>query len=313
MAFSRQVPVFTDAMRAKITKSREPHVSALGIRLLLWVYRYCGVRCCYALITIVIACAYPFLRSARAASAEFLAQWQLFTNKKSPSVFSHLCTFARTLADRLACRAGFFDASRVRRVSESDQETLSSLYRRGCGVFCITSHVGCFDMLRVLFDCTREDMAGEIHVFMDTAASRAFSSLQLRYGGEKLEAYVHSVETLGPALSMQMVEKLEQGAMVVMAGDRIWRDEDSANYVVPFLGREARFPRGCFRWAAALGVPVYTISLLQNKGAYDMYVKCLSEHGDIKAKSLMLSYVKQLEELCCGYPSNWFNFYHFWK
>ncbi len=293
--------------------NRETHVSGLGIRLLLWVYRHCGQRSCRVLVAAIIACAYPFLRRARYASRVFRRQWSQYTGKRANSGFAHLRTFAYTLADRLACRAGMFDMNRVRVCTPAAYEELTNLYRKGRGVFCVTSHLGCFDMLRVLFDCTRGDMPGEIHVFMDTTATQAFARQQLRYGGQDLETYVHAVQDLGPALSMQMAEKVEQGAMVVMAGDRTWREGERANYSAPFLGRIANFPRGCFRWAASLGCPVYSFCLAENGGMYDLHVECLSPEGEMKAEPLANHFSQILQNLCCLYPLNWFNFYNFWK
>lgn len=300
-------------MRAAVTRPAETHVSGWGIRVLLWSYRYFGFRFCRAWIAVIVACAYPFLGKAKQGLLSYHAQWSLFTGKSAPGLFRHICTFAYTLADRLACRAGFFNTSRVRVISSAEYEELTSLYQQGQGVFCIVSHLGCFDMLRVMFDCTREDMKGEIHVFMDKAATQVFAEQQLRYGGARLETYVHAVQDLGLVLSMQMAEKLEQGAMLVMAGDRTWRSDSSANYMTSFLGLDAAFPRGCFRWAAALKVPVYTMSLLENNGHYDLHIRCLSAEGKEKARSLLERFVEHLENLSYRYPTNWFNFYHFWK
>ncbi len=288
-------------------------MSGVGIRLLLWVYRCCGQRVCRALITCIIGVSYPFLRKARESSSSYRQHLSRFTGGKKLSGFAHLRTFAYTLADRLACRAGVFQMNQVHVRTPESYAELTDLYRRGCGVFCISSHVGCFDMLRVLFDCTRDDMPGEIHVFMDTDATKAFARQQLLFGGKSLETYVHSVQELTPALSIEMAQKVEQGAMVVMAGDRVWRDDERANYSLPFLGQPARFPRGCFRWAASLGCPVYSFCLAENGGNYDLTVECLSAEGMEKAESLACRFSEMLERLCCQYPQNWFNFYNFWK
>lgn len=300
-------------MCARVNKPRETYVSGAGIALLLFVYKVFGQRVCRCFIAAVIFFAYPFLRPARQASAAFRKQWEQFTSTRCISSLKHLRTFAYTLADRLACRAGLFRFDQVRVCTPEATESLTALYRQGKGVFCIVSHLGCFDMLRVLFDSTREGMAGEIHVFMDSGATQAFVRCQKRYGGAQLENLVHSVEELGPALSMEMAQKLDEGAMLVMAGDRIWRDSDAANYEFSFLGRPAWFPRGCFRWAAAMKVPVYSLCLAENGGKYDLHVECLSARGEIKAEPLAEAFVASLEKLCCRYPANWFNFYHFWK
>lgn len=300
-------------MHARVKQTRETYVSGGGISLLLLVYRLFGQRVCRFLIAGIVLCSYPFLGPARRASAAFRKQWAHFMAAPCVGGMTHLRTFAYTLADRLACRAGLLHFNRIRVCTPEPVETLTALYRQGKGVFCIVSHLGCFDMLRVLFDSTREDMAGEIHVFMDTRATQEFTRHQLRFGGAQLEHLVHSVEDLGPALSMEMAEKLDNGAMLVMAGDRIWRDSADANYELPFLGRPAWFPRGCFRWAVAMKVPIYSLCLAENGGKYDLHVECLSAQGEIAAKSLAAAFVSSLEKLCCRYPANWFNFYNFWK
>lgn len=300
-------------MCARVNRSRETYVSGAGIALLLFVYKLFGQSACRCLTAVVVFLSYPFLRSARRASASFRKQWELFTSTRCVSGLTHLRTFAYTLADRLACRAGLFPFHLVQVCTPETVESLTALYRQRKGVFCIVSHLGCFDMLRVFFDSSREEMAGEIHVFMDTRATQAFVRYQKRYGGAQLEDMVHSVETLGPALSMEMAGKVDAGAMLVMAGDRIWRDSADANYEFSFLGRKARFPRGCFRWAAAMKVPVYSLCLAENGGRYDLHVECLSADGDTQAKSLAAAYVASLENLCCRYPANWFNFYDFWR
>lgn len=296
-----------------MNKHREAFVSNTGIGLLLWIYRTCGQRVCRAVVACIVLFAYPFLRRGRKTTAAFLRQWRAHNGKRACSPFRNILTFAYTLADRLACRAGLLDMRNVNVCTPDEYQQLTSLYLRGCGSFCLVSHLGCFDMLRVMFDCTRKDMRGEIHVFMDSMATRNFSEQQLKYGGEKLEMYAHSVQDMSPALSMQMVEKLEQGAMMVMAGDRVWRDEESANYTFNFLGKEARFPRGCFRWAAIMGCPVYFICLAEHEGRYDLHVKCLSNGTATQARTLAEQYAATLENFTEQYPSNWFNFYNFWK
>lgn len=265
------------------------------------------------MIFAVVACAYPFLGKIRRVSRVYRRQWQLYCGKKAPSGFRHILTFAYTLADRLAFRAGYFDTRRIRILSPEHYASLNKLYQSGGGMFCITSHLGCFDMLRVMFDCTQKGMKGEIHVFMDKLATLAFSRMQQQFGSRHLESFVHDVQQLSPALSMMMAEKVENGAMMVMTGDRVWRDDASANYEQKFLGRSAQFPRGCFRWAAALSCPVYSFALLENKGYYDLHIDCLSFNGSEKAEVLLERFVENLQQLCRDYSVNWFNFYNFWK
>lgn len=290
---------------------REVPVCEWGVRLVLWVYAHLGRRVAVWLVGGIMLFAYPFLRKARCASREYRQRWQEYTGRPCCSGFSHLYTFSCTMADRLACRDKLFGMEQVAVQTPAEYEELCARYRRREGVFCIASHLGCFDMLRVLFEDPAQGQGGEIHVFMDTAATVQFARMQSRYA-TRSDLFVHSVEELGLALSMEMAQKLDDGAIVVMAGDRVWRTGAKANIRVPFFGREADFPRGCFKWAAALQCPVYTFCLTEQGAHYDLCVRCLSADGAASAQNLAEAYVRTLEEWCILYPQNWFNFYSFW-
>lgn len=291
---------------------REVPVSQCGIRIVMWVYRYLGQRACRCLVALLLLSAYPFLRRARQASAEFRSQWAAHTGRSACSGIRHLLTFAYSMADRLACRSGLLGMEQVNICTPEAYKELCERYYRHEGVFCVASHLGCFDMLRVLFEDPAQGKGGEIHVFMDTAATQQFMNMQKRYASRS-DLFVHSVQELGVGLSVQMAHKLEEGAMVVMAGDRVWRSGKRSVYRVPFLGKAASFPRGCFNWAAALECPVYTFCLVSKGKGYDLQVRCLSENGHLDGESLAVTFANTLQEWCELYPENWFNFYSYWS
>ena len=297
---------------ASAVSQREVPMCKAGILLLMWVYRCLGQCACRCLVWVVMLFAYPFLRSARRASASFLQQWRVYTGRRGCSSFRHLLTFSYTIADRLACRMGLFERERVRICTPEAAQELMGCYRRGEGVFCIASHLGCFDMLRVLFAEPAQKGGGEVHVFMDTTATEAFMRMQSRYACCS-DLFVHDVHGLGVGMSILMAQKLESGAVVVMAGDRLWREGRRAELQEVFLGRKTAFPRGCFSWAAALCCPVFTFCLAEHCGMYDLHVRCLSrERGGAKTAQLAHEFVHTLEEWCLLYPANWFNFYSYW-
>ena len=293
------------------TREREVPVSRLGILILMWVYRRLGRRVCRGLVVVIMLCAYPFLTRARRFSREFRQQWAAHTGRHACSGFRHLLTFAYTLADRLACRDGLLGMEQVVvRTPEAYQE-LCERYRRREGVFCVASHLGCHDMLRVLFENPAHGRGGEIHIFMDTAATEQFMRMQSRYANRS-DLFVHSVQEFGMGLSLRMAQKLEEGALLIMAGDRLRHTGKRAALRLPFLGREAELPHGCFRWAAAMNCPVYTFALVAQGSKYDLLVRCLSADGKASALELAQGFVCTLEEWVGLYPENWFNFYSYW-
>lgn len=298
--------------------SREVRSSRLGIWFLLQVYRWCGQRVTRWLITLVLACIYPWLRQARKASGEYQTHWQKVAGRRFPGgTFRHVLTFAWGLADRLACWQGYFDCRKIRVRTPLEYETMTARYMNGQGGFCLVSHLGNFELLRAIFTPITEKKGAGIHVFMDTAATQGFVNAQRELAPHADVLRLHSIRELDVGMSMRMAQAVEEGSLVIIAGDRhhvASKDLASKGYRMRFLGEEAMFPRGSFRWAGALGCPVYSLFLLESGGRYDLQIRELANGEErVKAEHLVEDYVQHLEEMCLQYPLNWFNFYSFWS
>jgi hypothetical protein len=112
---------------------------------------------------------------------------------------------------------------------------------------------------------------------------------------------------------------LEQGKFVGMLADRSLGD--AAAIAVSFLGQPALFPTGPMRVAAALGRPViFMTGLYRGANRYHVVFRPIADFSQRVAggrEAAMLEavarYAAILEEYCRSDPSNWFNFYDFWK
>lgn len=109
---------------------------------------------------------------------------------------------------------------------------------------------------------------------------------------------------------------LQQGEIVSIPGDRVFGSQKTVT--VDFLGTPAKLPLGPFTVAALRGLDVLTVNVMkQNMKTYKIYVTPL--HYDKQAprkqqvQQLAEGYVAELERILHQYPTQWYNYFEFWK
>lgn len=227
-------------------------------------------------------------------------------------VARHIHTFAATILDRL-----FLLSENTRRfdVRTFGLDTLHRHLDAGRGVLLFGSHLGSFEVLRVLSQ-QRPEFA--IRVVLDRAHGKAMTEL-LDTLNPEIAATVIDAGQDGPSVALAIGAALEQGAMVALLVDR--SQEGGVTRPVPFLGAPAEFPVAPWLLAAVLKVPVMLAFGLYRGGAhYDLVFEPFSEGVDLPRRdrqagvdALIRRYAERLEHHVRSAPYNWFNFYDFWK
>ena len=90
-----------------------------------------------------------------------------------------------------------------------------------------------------------------------------------------------------------------------------------------FLGKEAEFPAGPFYLATKFNVPVsFVFAMKERKYHYHFFASKPESfyHPQLNLKNrendirkLLSNYISAIEIQVKKYPSQWFNFYRFWK
>lgn len=224
----------------------------------------------------------------------------------------HVHTFASTILDRVFLLGGDLDRYDV---TVTGLDELHALLDQNRGVLLFGSHLGSFDVLRVLAT-KRPDYI--IRVVLDKAQSPTLMKL-LDALNPTIAASVIDAAQDGPSVAIAMKTALDEGALVAMLVDRARPDEPAIP--TPFLGDMARFPTTPWLVAAALKVPVALgFGLYRGGNRYDLHFESF-EHDHVqvprqaRAEALALlirRYAGRLETMTRHAPYNWFNFYDFW-
>ncbi len=229
-----------------------------------------------------------------------------------PEVARHIHTFAATILDRLYLLS---ESTRRFEVAVSGVETLHRHLDAGRGVLLFGSHLGSFEVLRVL---SRQRPEYRIRVVLDRAHGRATTEL-LDALNPEIAATVIDAGQDGPSIALAVGEALAQGAMVALLVDRS-HDGGQTEEVV-FFGEPAGFPVAPWMMAAVLKVPVMlAFGLYRGGNRYDLVFEPFSEGIALPraqrrqgVAALIQRYAARLEHHARDAPYNWFNFYDFWK
>ncbi len=223
----------------------------------------------------------------------------------------HVHTFASTILDRLFLLDG---EERRFRIDVHGVEALAAKVDEGRGVLLFGSHLGSFEVMRVL---SRQRPGLKLRVVLDKAHSRALTQL-LDALAPEIAAGVIDASQDGPALMLQIQQAASEGALVALLVDRTLPGQPSVQ--VPFLGAPAPFPLAPWQIAAVLKLPIVLgFGLYRGGNRYELAFEAFSEgldlprgRRDAALAALIAGYAARLEHHARRAPYKLFNFYDFW-
>lgn len=273
---------------------------------LISMLRYVDVRVFYlfAAVCVIPFCLmaspsrriiYRYMRQ-RQQMGRWRAAWLTYVNH---------CLFAQVVIDRFALYAG-----KRMRLNIQGLEHYQRCAERAEGFVILSSHIGCYEM------------AG----YELNSADKVFNALV--FDGEKATVK-HNRQRVFDANHIKMIpvcadgshlfeihRALADGEVVSIPADRVLGSPRTV--AVRLLGAEAQLPLGSFSVPAMQGVDVLTIHVMKTRAKeYTVYVTPLAYDHDAprkqQVKQLADGYAAQLEQMLKRYPTQWYNYFDFWK
>ena len=290
--------------------------SRLGLNTVFACYRLFGGRVARWLLYPVIVYFFLTGRRARAASLDYLGRVHRRLGLAPPrwrDSFRHMRAFGESGLDKLAAWLGKLDIP----VDFPDQAEYERLAASGHGALLIGSHLGNLEMARAL---ATQERRMTVNAIVHTAHAERFNEiLQSAHAGFGLNLI--EVPSLGPETAILLKDKIDQGELVVIVGDRVPPVERGARVSrVDFLGAPASFAQGPFILAALLDCPVYLFFCLRAGGRYRIHLERFAERITLPRRErqacladYLQRYAQRLEHHCLNAPGQWFNFYDFWQ
>ena len=228
-------------------------------------------------------------------------------------VARHIHTFAATILDRVFLLGGEIERFRV---TVHGVAALHAQLDRGQGALLFGSHLGSFEVLRVI---ARQRPDYRIRVVLDKAHNAAMTQL-LDALSPEIAAGVIDASQDGPTLMLAIKQAADEGALIALLVDRT--QPGAPTQTARFFGAPAQFPVAPWLIAAVLKLPVsLAFGLYRGGDRYDLVFETFEDRGldlpraqrTARLAALIQRYADRLEHYARLAPYNWFNFYDFWN
>ena len=275
-------------------------------RSLIAMFRVLPLWLLYGVMALVVPFYMIFNRKGYKAMYRFFrdrlgyGRWKSFWK-----VYANHYRFGQIILDRFGVYAG----KKYRFITEG-QELMDELEKHPEGFVNLSSHVGNY----------------EIAGYSLKPKSKRFNALV--YAGETATVMENRQKMLSQNnMSMILVKEdmshlfelntaIDNGEIVSMPADRIFGSQKAAE--CQFFGEKARFPLGAFALAAQKNISMLAVFVMKESySTYHAYVREIQCDREAKMREQMCqlaqNFATNLEEIVRKYPTQWFNYFDFWK
>lgn len=303
--------------------------TTLPFLLILWLIKVFPLSIVSLFIFPIAFFYYVFSARARVEIKRFQKQMKVFTGGHVPykfSTYKTIFSFSLCLVERIAGWLGKIKEEDIF-YNDDDIDDYWENLENGKGCLMIISHLGNSDLLRSLstFCKAGVDKVIPVTVIMEINSSEKFNRVLKKINSD-YELTALDPTNITPETIILLQNKIKNGEIVVVAGDRISAHSKNRFIKTKFLGKEANFPYGVFLISALLSCPTYFCfglrdepvmlhpinAVYMHKSDID-FSNCLRKERDKKIKQLCENYVMMLEKYCMWFPNQWYNFYDFWS
>ena len=291
--------------------------SAKGLWFLASIYRLFGRRFCLVVMSPVVFSFFVTRRAQRRASMDYLKRvWQAGGLPKKPGFLlslRHFMSFGAAALDKFAAWTGNIPVEDVAGVYPSAFDVVRE---SGKGALVLTAHFGNPEVIRAIGSLKRR---ARVNVLVHTAHSQRFNKLIENYSKESALRLIQVTE-VGPDTAIMLQNAIEDGEIVVIAGDRIPVNSNARISWVTFLGDLAPFAQGPHILASILKCPVYLLFCVRDGAQHKVYFEHFSDKIELPRRdreaAIQFSvqrYAERLEHYLRLSPLQWFNFYDYWR
>lgn len=289
--------------------SGKTNCNSFWMRATFFWIRCFGLRGFYCLMATFIPFYMIGCPKATGVSYRYFRERHVYSPLKAfASVYMNMFRFGQVITDRFAAVDGF----RFRFEATGNDEYWLPLEREAPGFMQLGSHAGNYELCGYMLCPEHKQVTtlvylGEGENVMNNRY-RMFTPNNIHMTAVKPDmSHIFELNTF-----------LSDGGIVSMPGDR---NVGSAKTItVQLLGADADLPQGPFALAVARSCPLTAVFCMKKSwDTYDLRVFRLDDASvadlprNKRQQQLADNYAKALDSVLRDYPTQWFNFYEFWK
>ena len=275
-------------------------------RCLIRSLRFIDVRFLYLFSAIFVIPVCLVLNESRKTAYHYFRRILGYGRCKAAwSVYVNHCLFGQVVIDKFAMYAGkSFD------VEVDGMQYFNELASRDEGFLHFSSHIGNYEIAGYTLVSERKTINAVVYAHEKATVMENRNNMFVKTNIKMI--------TLKEDMShlFEIDEAVCGGDIVSFPTDRFMGQAKCVE--CDFLGRPAKFPQGPFSVAAMRGLDVLAVNVMKTGAKkYHIYVTPLhyDKHQPRKEQIRQLSqaYVAELEKRVLQYPTQWYNFFDFWK
>ena len=206
-------------------------------------------------------------------------------------------------------RFGVYAGKRYHFLKEG-QELMDGLATHPEGFMLLSSHVGNYEIAGY----SLKPKAKRLNALVFAGETATVMENRQRLLSQNNMNMVFMKEDLSHLFALNAA--LDNGEIVSMPADRIFGSKKSVE--CRFFGATARFPMGGFAMAVQKEVEALAVFVMkEGMRTYHAYVRALhrdpSSDKREQIRQLAQDFANQLEDVVRHYPTQWFNYFDFWK
>ena len=289
---------------------------AFFLRLSLFLSQILPEFALKLIVKIVVWFYYIFSKNERENIAAFRRNLSVFAGSQtlnSTSVFSHFEAFGGAICDKFRVWKGKIKDDELEII---DLERIKSeLIGAQKGQILLTAHLGNVEICKALAARVK---GFRMVILTYDENSRKFNEVLREISKNDGSVRMMAVNKLDVAAMLELKNIVESGEHIGIMGDRTPLGGDKAARV-KFLGKEAGFNYGPYLIAGILGVKISSLWCQKIGGKFRIELVPLASAVKLgrdkaaAARQYLQIYVRELENRCKQTPTQWFNFFDFWR
>ncbi|MGP1534024.1 MAG: glycosyltransferase family 2 protein [Campylobacter sp.] len=289
---------------------------AFFLRLSLFLSQILPEFALKLIVKIVVWFYYIFSKNERKNIAEFRRNLSEFAGSqtlKGTSVFSHFEAFGGAICDKFRVWKGKIKDDELEII---DLERIKSeLIGAQKGQILLTAHLGNVEICKALAARVK---GFRMVILAYDKNSREFNEVLKQISQNDGSVRMMLVNELDVAAMLELKNIVESGEHIGIMGDRTPLGGDKAARI-KFLSKEASFNYGPYLIAGILGVKISSLWCQKIGGKFRIELVPLASAVKLgrdkaaAAREYLQIYVRELENRCKQTPTQWFNFFDFWR
>ncbi len=289
----------------------------------LWyLYRFCGKRT-VQFLTIFISffafCSSQQIRKYTKKNLSIIYEYTKNYNSK-PNIYNQyklVLNYALSLVDKMEVFSNQFDEKKLIYKTISARDQMDNDITNKKGIFFICNHIGNVEILRKFVQKPRNIENPHVNVFLSENQCKIFNGFLKRIQA-KTDISTYPVENINVNTAIEIKDKLDNGEIVIMAGDRTSAASNNSSIEIEFLNKKIELPLGTFKFAQMMESSIYFISAIKSKNdCYDIYLEKFEPKEKLNKTKLLEFLIEEykifLEKMVKIAPHQFYHFYDVFK